>query len=91
MNIFMLHRIISDIATGRLASNDTKSATITFDTGVAQGSIYVPATVQHLHQRSVANAHGGWAESRVSVMVCRLARTRKTAVTTPTTAISLIT
>ena len=33
---------IYDIATVRLALNDAESATITFDTGVAQGSITSP-------------------------------------------------
>ena len=52
---------IYDSATVRLAPNDAESATITFDSGVAQH--HVPATVQNLYQHSVADAHGDWAES----------------------------
>jgi len=47
MNIFHIPDVdlmeqIYDIATVRLALNDAESATITFDTGVAQGSITSP-------------------------------------------------
>jgi len=47
MNMFHIPDVdlleqIYDSATVRLASNDTESATITFDTGVAQGSITSP-------------------------------------------------
>jgi len=65
MNMFHIPDVdlleqIYDSATVRLASNDAESATIMFDTGVAQGSITSP---QYRYQRSVADAHGDWAES----------------------------
>ena len=47
-------------ATVFLAPNDAESATITLDTGVAQGN-HVPATVQY--PSLYANAHSDWAES----------------------------
>jgi len=49
---------ISEGATVRLAPNDEESATITFDTGVAQGSITSPAAFQHFHQCPATQAHG---------------------------------
>jgi len=54
---------IYDSATVRLAPNNAISATITFDTNVVQGSITSTQLVQYLNQRSVADAHGDWAES----------------------------
>ena len=46
-------------ATVRLAPNDEASATITFNTGVAQGSKYhVFAAFQHFHQCPPTHAHG---------------------------------
>jgi len=45
-------------ATVRLAPNDEESATITFNTSVAQGSICVSAAFQHFHQCPATHAHG---------------------------------
>jgi len=43
--------------TVRLAPNDAKSATITFDTGVAQKKHFVPASIHYLLQYPLADAH----------------------------------
>jgi len=49
---------ICEGATVGLASNDEESATITFNTGVAQGSITSPQLFQHFHQCPARHAHG---------------------------------
>jgi len=98
MNMFHIKDVdsleqIYDSATVYLAPNDAESATITFDTGVAQGSITSPQLfnifINALMRMLTASGERG--RIRESVMFCRLARTRKTAVKMPTTAISLIT
>jgi len=48
-------------ATVHLAPNDAESATITFDTGVAPSPQLF--NIFQSYQRSVAYAHGDWAES----------------------------
>jgi len=63
MNMFHIPDVdlleqIHDSATVRLTPNDAESATIR----CSARKHYVPATVQHLHQRSVAVAHGDWVE-----------------------------
>jgi len=85
---------IYESATVRLAPNDAESATITFDTGVAQGSITSPQLFNifiNALLRMLTATGQNLGRIRGSVMVCRLARTRMTAVKTPTTAISLMT
>ena len=42
VDLFKISKQIFDSATVRLAPNDSESATITFDTGVAQGSLTTP-------------------------------------------------
>ena len=73
----------------RLAPNDAERATITFDTGVAQGSITSPQLF-NIFINALLRMLTALGRIRGSVMICRLARTRMTAVKTPTTAISLI-
>ena len=98
MNMFHIKDVdsleqIYDSATVYLAPNDAESATITFDTGVAQGSITSPQLfnifINALMRMLTASGERG--RIRESVMFCRLARTRMTAVKTPTTDINLIT
>jgi len=79
---------IYDSATVRLAPNDAESATITFDTGVVQGSITSPQLFNIFINALLRSRRLG--RIRRSVMVCRLARTMMTIVKTPTTAISLM-
>jgi hypothetical protein len=68
MNIFHTPDVdlleqIYDSATVCLAPNDAENATITFNKGAAHGSTTsLSATAQYLYQRSVADAHGDWAE-----------------------------
>jgi len=93
MNMFHIPDVdlleqIYDSATVCLVPNDAESATITFDTGVAQKSITSPQLF------NISTICCGWSRRlgriRRSVMVCRLARTRMTAVKMPTTASSVI-
>ena len=69
MNMFHISDVdlleqIYDSATVRLDPNDAESTTITFDTGVAQGSITSPQLFNiFINALSVADAHGDWAES----------------------------
>ena len=67
-----LEQIHEDANVG-LAPNDEESATITFNTGVAQGSITSPQLfnifINSLHQCSATHAHGYTG--------CRSARIRK--------------
>jgi len=83
---------IYDSATVRLAPNDAESATITFDTGVAQGSItspqlfniFINALLRILtatgQNQEISHWHG-----------LQIGKTSMTAVKMPTTAISLMT
>jgi hypothetical protein len=85
-----------DSAIVHLAPSDTEIATIPFDTAVAQGSItslqllniFINALLRML---TAAGQNQAISHGLRSVMVCRLARTRMTAVKTPTMAISLMT
>jgi len=97
MNMFHITDVdlleqIYNSATVRLAQNDAESATITFDTGVAQGK---EASRPRNCSISLSTLCCGCSRrlDRImrSVMVCRLARTRMTAVKAPSTAISLVT
>jgi len=81
---------IYDSAIVRLAPNDAESATITFDTGVAQEASR-PHNCSISLSTLCCRCSRRLGRIRGSVMVCRLARTRMTAVKTPTTAISLMT
>jgi len=84
---------IHDSTTVRLAANDLESVTTTFDTGVSQGSITSPQLFNiFINALSPSCGWSRWlARIKVSVMVCKLVRTRMTAVKTPSTAIALIT
>ena len=101
MNMFHIPDVdlleqIYDSTTVRLAPNDAESAAIAFDTGVAQGSITSPQLLNIfinalLRMLTATGQNQAISHGLRSVMVCRLARTRMTAVKTPTMAISLIT
>jgi len=94
MNVFHISDVdlleqIHDSATVRLAPNDAESATIMCDTDVAQVIITFPQLL-NIFIDTLIRVLTLIGRIRLSAMVCRLARTRRKAVKTPTPAISLL-
>ena len=95
MNMFHIPDVdlleqIYDSATVRLAPNDAESAIITFDTGVAQGSIMSPQLF-NIFINALLRMLTATGQNQGISHGLQTARTRMTAVKTPTTAISLTT
>jgi len=81
---------IYDSATICLAPTDTECATITFDTGVAQGSITSPQLF-NIIINALLQIFTVTGQNQVISHGLQIGRTRKTADKTPTTATSLTT